>query len=82
MLILFKPWCVISDLQNPGEPWAEAFDRFVGTSSERIRRILNNMQVLHECKDAKDIEDRRRRNDRHNDSVSGWLLKRSMYRIK
>ena len=72
MLILFKPWCVISDLQNPGEPWAEAFDRFVGTSSERIRHILNNMQVLHECKDAKDIEDRRRRNDRHNDSVSGW----------
>ena len=72
MLILFKPWCVAGDLRNTDETWVNAFDRFVGGCDERIRRILNNMQVMHECKDAKDIEDRQRRNDRRNGSRSGW----------
>jgi hypothetical protein len=72
MLILFKPWRVVGDLREPNETWIQAFNRFIGTCTEDTKRILNNMQVLHECKDAKDIEDRRRRDDRRETSGSMW----------
>jgi hypothetical protein len=64
MLVLFKPWRTAHDLRDPTETWEEALARFVRTCTEGTRRILDNMQVLHECKDAKDIEDRRRRDAR------------------
>ena len=72
MLILFKPWRMASDLRDAGETWAEAFNRFIEVCGEGTKHILDNMQVLHECKDAKDIEDRRRRDNRRNGTQSGW----------
>ena len=75
MLILFKPWRVAGDLRDGGETWIEAFDRFIRVCTKGTKRILDNMQVLHECKDAKDIEDRRRRDGRRRNIIqSGWEL--------
>jgi hypothetical protein len=70
MLILFKPWQEVGDLREAGETWIQAFDQFAGACSKDIKQVLNNMQVLHECKDAKDIEDCQRRNNRREASRS------------
>ena len=72
MLILFKPWRVVDDLRDAGEMWVKAFDQFMGICTEGTRRVLDNMQVMHECKDAKDIEDRRRRDARRDVTESRW----------
>ena len=61
MLILFKPWHIVGDLRDASEMWTEAFDQFLRTCTEGTKQILNNMQVMHKCKDAKDIEDCQRR---------------------
>ena len=53
MLILFKPWRTEADLRSGANSWAEAFDDFVKSSSPGIRKILDNIQILHECKDSK-----------------------------
>jgi len=64
MLILFEPWRGTGDLRKSGETWVQAFDRFMESCPDEIKHVLNNMQVMHECKDAKDIEDNWRRDDR------------------
>ena len=56
MLILFKPWRKCEDLRPRELSWNQTFEDFV-TSSEcdiSIRKKLDNMQVLHECKDSCD----------------------------
>ena len=53
MLILFKPWRTEADLRGNVDSWAEAFDEFVQSCSHGTRRVLDNMQILHECKDSK-----------------------------
>ena len=52
MLILFKPWRTEADLRGDAKDWSEAFSRFAETCTPEIRGILNNMQLLHECKDS------------------------------
>ncbi|KAG2149574.1 hypothetical protein BD769DRAFT_1331743, partial [Suillus cothurnatus] len=54
MLILFKPWRSVSDLKKGTQSWTEVFDEFRHTCSPAITYILNNMQILHECKDSRD----------------------------
>ncbi|KIL63477.1 hypothetical protein M378DRAFT_79693, partial [Amanita muscaria Koide BX008] len=56
MLILFKPWRTAFDLRASQESWATAFDRFKTSSlcSHEFQDIMNNMQMLHECKDSRD----------------------------
>ncbi|KAE8243843.1 hypothetical protein A4X13_0g6923 [Tilletia indica] len=56
MLLLFKPW-EMSDqiaLKLDEETWEQAFATFRGSVDSRIRKLMENMQQLHECKDAKD----------------------------
>ncbi|KAF9779660.1 hypothetical protein BJ322DRAFT_1013146, partial [Thelephora terrestris] len=53
MLILFKPWRTEADLRGGMNDWAQAFDEFVKSCSPEIRKMLDNMQLLHECKDSK-----------------------------
>ena len=53
MLILFKPWRTEADLHGSVNDWAESFDEFVKSSSLETRKILDNIQILHECKDSK-----------------------------
>ena len=72
MLILFKPWRVVGDLWTLGQTWVTAFDDFVEGCGNRIKSILDNMQVLHECRDVKDVEDQCRREARHDNIWSGW----------
>ncbi|THU84819.1 hypothetical protein K435DRAFT_621840, partial [Dendrothele bispora CBS 962.96] len=55
MLILFKPWVNISDLKEGEQSWEEAYEIFLRDScSPRIKRIIDNMQLLHECRDSRD----------------------------
>ncbi|KAG1843116.1 hypothetical protein DFJ58DRAFT_665437, partial [Suillus subalutaceus] len=54
MLVLFKPWRSVSDLKRDTQSWTEAFDTFQRTCSNTVTSILNNMQILHECKDSRD----------------------------
>ncbi|THU91932.1 hypothetical protein K435DRAFT_673072, partial [Dendrothele bispora CBS 962.96] len=55
MLILFKPWVTVSDLKSDEQSWEEAYQDFLESScSPRIRQIIDNMQLLHECRDSRD----------------------------
>ncbi|KAJ3761500.1 hypothetical protein EV360DRAFT_37618, partial [Lentinula raphanica] len=61
MLILFKPWRSHNDLCRSGQPWSEAFAEFHQECSPLTQKYMDNMQVLHECKDSRDdhFEERR-----------------------
>ena len=72
MLVMFKPWRVVGDLRTPGQTWVNAFDEFMEACNNSIRVVLDNMQVLHECRDAKDVEDRHRRDARRDNMRPGW----------
>ncbi|PBK86773.1 hypothetical protein ARMGADRAFT_863865, partial [Armillaria gallica] len=54
MLLLFKPWTSVSDLHVKGESWSEAFEQFRNTCSASVLSVINNMQILHECRDSRD----------------------------
>lgn len=54
MLILFKPWRNPSDLKEDNESWVQAYERTVFPST--LEEIMQNMLVLHECKDARDAD--------------------------
>jgi hypothetical protein len=62
MLILFKPWRVEADLRGNIASWPEAFDEFSKSCTKEMRRVMDNMQILHECKDSKDSHFRMRKN--------------------
>lgn len=64
MLILFKPWRTVSDLKETDEGWVLAFEKFLATCPLRLRKIMDNMQVLHECKDSRDDHFQQRREKR------------------
>ncbi|KAJ7049296.1 hypothetical protein C8F01DRAFT_931747, partial [Mycena amicta] len=54
MLILFKPWRSPQDLKLPTESWTDAYDAFMRDCPNEFMAKMNNMQVLHECKDSRD----------------------------
>ncbi|KAI0077936.1 hypothetical protein K474DRAFT_1565201, partial [Panus rudis PR-1116 ss-1] len=54
MLILFKPWRHASDLRSNTQSWSEAFDEFIMNCPDNLKSIMNNIQLLHECKDSRD----------------------------
>jgi len=54
MLILFKPWFHASDLRQRQQSWIEAFTEFMTVCPDRFRRVMDNMQILHECRDSRD----------------------------
>jgi len=53
MLILFKPWRTAFDLRQSHESWIMAFENFKSgpPCPNEFKRIMDNMQLLHECKD-------------------------------
>ena len=53
MLILFKPWRVLSDLRRAGESWEDAFNVLSSTMDAGHVRVVDNMQILHECRDSR-----------------------------
>lgn len=54
MLIFFKPWVVVSELKNSRQSWEDAYKEFVQSAKPRIRKLIDNMQLLHECRDSRD----------------------------
>lgn len=52
MLILFKPWFSPNDLRRPGQTWTDAFAKH--KFPPHLVHIMNNMNIQHECKDARD----------------------------
>ncbi|KAJ7435205.1 hypothetical protein B0H11DRAFT_1630396, partial [Mycena galericulata] len=54
MLILFKPWRHASDLIGEGQSWMDAYREFLEECPEDVLTIIDNMQLLHECKDSRD----------------------------
>ena len=54
MLIFFKPWRTTGDLCKPETSWITAFAEFLETITVEHKRVMDNMQVLHECRDSRD----------------------------
>jgi hypothetical protein len=54
MLILFKPWRSVCDLKQAEQSWTDSFEKFRRICDKKIDSVLNNMQILHECKDSRD----------------------------
>jgi len=66
MLMFFKPWTVPQDLKGNHANYATAFQHhFPGGS--RWYKIMDNMQILHECRDSRDdhFESRSRARQTH-----------------
>ncbi|KAJ7611289.1 hypothetical protein FB45DRAFT_687441, partial [Roridomyces roridus] len=54
MLIFFKPWRHSKDLRQPDQSWEDTFNDFAETCSHTVQRRMDNMQILHECRDSRD----------------------------
>ncbi|KAJ6484121.1 hypothetical protein C8R45DRAFT_763253, partial [Mycena sanguinolenta] len=54
MLILFKPWRHARALRDNGETWEAAYGRFRCQCSRLVLEAIDNIQILHECKDSRD----------------------------
>lgn len=52
MLILFKPWWHAEDLRSPSQKWSNTFEQFHKNCDPHFIKVMNNMQILHECKDS------------------------------
>lgn len=60
MLILFKPWRKAANLHGDVANWPEAFDEFRKSCAKEMQGVMDNMQILHECKDSKNHYQTRR----------------------
>lgn len=63
MLILFKPWRAVTDLKSNHQQWTNAFEAFRTYCTPECAVIIDNMQVLHECKDSHDDHIKRRQRE-------------------
>jgi hypothetical protein len=69
MLILFKPWRGVVDLREEGESWESTFDAFVLTMDSAHRKVVDNMQILHECRDSRNDHMQTRTRERGRDNA-------------
>ncbi|KAI9061814.1 hypothetical protein FKP32DRAFT_1555351, partial [Trametes sanguinea] len=61
MSILFVPWRSVTDLRQQDESWNAAFERHRASISEKHLEVIGNMNVLSECRDARDAHREMRR---------------------
>ncbi len=61
ILVLFVPWRAPADLKYAGESWMDSYDRHQRHIPLHHRTIIANMNVLNECRDARDGVRRDRR---------------------
>ncbi|KAI0054995.1 hypothetical protein BV25DRAFT_1776343, partial [Artomyces pyxidatus] len=59
LLMLFKPWRTLEDLKSVDQTWSQAYDSY--TFSADALRIMANIHVEHECRDARDSIEKARR---------------------
>ena len=51
--MLLKPWRNLrSDLKQPTDSWATAFEAFHASATPKTRRVLSGIQYFHECESA------------------------------
>lgn len=62
MLIFFKPWRHAHDLRDKGESWEDAYLTFRSHCSAFVLEAIDNIQILHECKDSRDAHFSSRQN--------------------
>ncbi|KAJ3522430.1 hypothetical protein NMY22_g11894 [Coprinellus aureogranulatus] len=76
MLMLFKPWEALRDIRGEANSWSDAFADFQVDCPENILLIMDNIQLLHECRDSKDDYYARRRDQRlsQNENIHGNLF--------
>ena len=80
MLIFFKPWRHAQDLRSENETWSDAFENFIESCLPETTKIIENMQLLHECKDSRDDHFANRRSgirNRANQILNGQSCSRS-----
>ncbi|EIW62579.1 uncharacterized protein TRAVEDRAFT_81890, partial [Trametes versicolor FP-101664 SS1] len=53
MLILFKPWRNASELLGDALNWDDAYEAHAVEHTDEHKRIIRNMQLLHECRDSR-----------------------------
>lgn len=68
MLLLFRPWHRVSDIKEDNRSWVDTYDEFYSglAKGDYVKTVIDNMQVLHECKDSRDDHFNNRRNHRRN----------------
>ena len=71
ILTLFKPWRHPADLKESSETWYEAYERYAPAIAPEHLAIIRNMNVLSECRDARDKATLARRLARNPVSVIG-----------
>ena len=54
VLTLFVPWRSVHDLCTLSETWSDAFETRKGFISAHSLRVIENIQLLHECKSDRD----------------------------
>ena len=54
LLTLFMPWRSVCDLCASNQTWSEAFEDRKPSISANANRIIENIQLLHECKSDRD----------------------------
>lgn len=54
LLTLFVPWRSIHDLCSLNQTWSEAFEARKGLIPTSAHKIIENIQLLHECKNDRD----------------------------
>ncbi|KAI0698724.1 hypothetical protein C8Q76DRAFT_584676, partial [Earliella scabrosa] len=61
VLTLFRPWRTPGDLKNETETWIDSYNRQQHLIPQEHQDVIDNMNVLSECKDARDKVSRARR---------------------
>ncbi len=54
ILVLFLPWRTAADLKEPDELWIDSYTRHERHIPRQHRTIIANMNVLNQCRDARD----------------------------
>lgn len=52
---LFIPWRSVKDLCDVNQSWCEALSLRQGSISQESQQIIDNIQLLHECKKDRDV---------------------------
>jgi hypothetical protein len=73
MMILFKPWRKEIELKGQHVSWSKAFEATIFKPS--MKKIMNNMNVENECKDARNAyNERRRSGQKDNALLEGFII--------
>ncbi len=61
-------------MREEGQSWEEAFKQFADAAAPSVLKVLDNMQILHECRDSRDDHYAARRARMANVSPYGFGL--------